>query len=1056
VTRCAHCGYGSPADASFCAGCGRALRYLCPSCGATVAPDHRFCNSCGRPVASTVAALDYTPRHLSERILAERGDLIGERKQVTVLFADIVGSTTLVREMDPEQASALITPVVDAMMAAVHRFEGTVTQVAGDGIMALFGAPLAIEDHAVRACYAALEIPPDVARVTGGQMQVRVGLHSGQVLVKAIEKDLSIDYTAIGATVHLAARLEKAAEPATALATTATVELARGFVDSDLLDRITVEGYADPVEVHRLRGARKVHGTWQARAARKLTPFVARAREMDVLRRALDGATGGSGQVVAVVGQAGVGKSRLTHEFLSACRQHGTRVLTAGATPYDTLTPYHPLKELIRTWAGVHAGDMVEATLRRALAVHGGGLSGGLSALTAMLDARPSDPTWSDLDPRQRRRAMRDAVHAVLLAEAGEAPLVVLVEDLHWLDSESQAVLDDLVASIGASRLLLVVTYRPEYHDAWNAVPHHTRLAVAPLRGADASAFLRALVGHDPSMAAFGPDLLARSEGTPLFLEEWIAALVEEGWLTGDHGAYRLVGDPTQVAVPSTVQTILATRVDRLGPQRKAVLRVASVIGEQVPLDLLTPLCPVNDLNGTLRRLQEAEFLHPEHMPPHAVWAFKHNLVREVVYGSTPLELRRQLHGEVTDVLAASHPDQTERLAHHAWHAQRWSAAARYSRAAGDKAIERSAYPAARRFFDLALQALAKAPQNREHLELAVDVRLAQRVPVMATGGKLADSLAQLSHASTIAARIGDGHREALAEIHRSYAASTMGDNHIGVQAGEAALKVARNIDDVALSSEARIAIAQAHVYAGRWEPVPALLAQDLEFLLSEGRRLERRGQAATRSLMSLSHIATAHAIAGHDGEALAHLAQAQQLAQESGRPLDRCHVLWTAGTVHRYAARVDEAIEELGQGRALAVEHELTWWVTAIGPELAAAAAAADRHDEAADILTDALPAAMATGFPMSQTRALVHAAEVALVLGDPGRAREHAEEALRRCSGFDHPLYEALALRWLGAALHALGDRDGARRETARALRLAESLHVRPLITSLRSAPG
>ncbi|HSK97140.1 MAG TPA: AAA family ATPase [Euzebyales bacterium] len=973
---------------------------------------------------------------------------------MTVLFADIVGSTTFVREMDPELASALITPVVDAMMAAVHRFEGTVTQVAGDGIMALFGAPLAIEDHAVRACYAALEIPPDVARVTGGQMQVRVGLHSGQVLVKAIEKDLSIDYTAIGATVHLAARLEKAAEPATALATTATVELARGFVDSDLLGRIAVDGYADPVEVHRLRGTRTVHGTWQARASRKLTPFVARARETDALRRALDGATGGDGQVVAVVGQAGVGKSRLTHEFLTACRRDGIRVLTAGATPYDTLTPYHPLKELIRTWAGVHAGDMVEPTVRRALGAHGDELTAWLSPLTAMLDARPSDPAWADLDPRQRRRAMRDAVHAVLVAEAGDAPLVVLVEDLHWLDSESQAVLDDVVTSIGGSHLLLVVTYRPEYDDTWGAGPHHTRLAIAPLRGADASSFLRALIGDDPSIAAFGPDLLARSEGTPLFLEEWVCALVEEGWLTGDYGAYRLVGDPRQVAVPSTVQTILAARVDRLGPQRKAVLRVASVIGEQVPLDLLAPLCRVDDLDATLRRLQEAEFFHPQHAPPHSIWAFKHNLVREVVYGSAPLELRRQLHGEVADVLAATHPDQTERLAHHAWHAQRWSAAARFGRAAGDKAIERSAYPAARGFYDQALQALAKAPQDREHLELAVDVRLAQRVPVMATGGKLADSLAQLSHASAIAARIGDGRREALAEIHRSYAASTMGDNHIGVQAGEAALQVARDIDDVALASEARIAIAQAHVYAGRWEPVPGLLVPDLEYLLSDGVRLDRRGQAATRSLMSLSHIARAHAIAGDDDRGLAHIAHAEQVAQESGRPLDWCHVLWTAGVVHRAAGRVDEALSRLRRGHALAAEHELTFWATLIGPELVTAVAASGLTDEAADLLPRVLEAALATGFPMTQTRALVHAAEVALTLGRPEHARDHAEQALRRCAGFDHPLYEALALRSLGAALHALGDHDRAGRETAAALRLAESLHARPLIATLRAA--
>jgi class 3 adenylate cyclase/tetratricopeptide (TPR) repeat protein len=1028
VTRCAHCRAESPADANFCP-------------------------ACGRPVTSTTAALGHTPRHLTERILAERGDLIGERKQVTVLFADIVGSTALVREMDPEQASALITPAIDAMMAAVHRYEGTVVQVAGDGIMALFGAPLATEDHAVRACYAALEIAPGVARASDGRMQVRVGLHSGEVLVKSIETDLSIDYTAIGATVHLAARLEKAAEPATVLATTATVDLARGYLDSECVGRIAVDGYAGPVEVHRLRGARAVRGTWQARSARKLTPFVARSREMTVLRQAREAAASGRGAVVAVVGPPGVGKSRLTHEFLAVCRRHGTRVLTAGATPYDTLTPYHPLKDLIRAWAGVRDGD-VEPTLRRSLDARGGAAPGALSALTALLDAAPSDPVWADLDPRQRRREIRNAVRAVLLAEAATAPLVVVIEDLHWIDSETQAVLDELVASDVPSHLSLVVTYRPEYQERWTDEAPHALIDVEPLRDGDAGAFLRALVGDDPSVAALGPDLVARSEGTPLFLEEWVAALAEEGLLIGGHGAYRLAGDASEVAVPGTVQTILAARVDRLAPHAKAVLRVASVIGEQVPLELLAPLCPVDDLDGALDHLTAAEFLYLEREPPDAVWVFKHNLVREVVYASAPLELRRRLHGQVADLLATIHPDQTQRLAHHAWHAERWSAAARYSRAAGDSAIERSAYPSARRFYDLALRALEKAPQDRAHQELAVDVRLAQRVPVMATGGELADSLAQLSLASTTAAGIGDGRREALAEIHRSYAASTMGDNHIGVQAGEAALKVARDIDDAALSSEARIAIAQAHVYAGRWKPVPELLVPDLDVLLSDEVRLDRRGQAATRSMMSLSHVAHAYALAGDDDRALAYLARAEQVARESGRPLDRCHVLWTAGAVHRAANRADEAVSRLDRGHALAAEHELTFWTTLIGPELVAAVAAADRRDEAADLLPGVLAGAMATGFPMHQTRALVHAAEVTLVLGAPAHARDHAQEALRRCAGLDHPLFEALALRWLGMALHALGEHDRARRELAGALRLAESLDVTPLITALRSA--
>jgi tetratricopeptide (TPR) repeat protein len=795
---------------------------------------------------------------------------------------------------------------------------------------------------------------------------------------------------------------------------------------------------------------RPVEGTWQVRAQRKLTPFMARAGEMAVLRRAIETAAGGAGQVLAVIGQAGVGKSRLLHEFLDVCRRDDIQVLTGGATPYDTLTPYHPLKGLIRTWAGLGPDAAVEPALAGALDRLG--IHVGASPLTAMLDGQPSDTGWYDLDPRQRRRAMRDAVRAVLLALARRTPLLVVIEDLHWLDTETQAVLDDVVASLPSSRLLLVVTYRPEYQHAWASMSHYTALQVDPLRGADAGAFLDALLGQDPSVAALGQGLLARSEGTPLFLEEWVKALAEEGRLVGSPGTYHLVGDPTDVAMPSTVQTILAARVDRLGPVRKSVLRVASVIGEQVPHTVLAPLCAVDDLDEALAHLQASEFLYLERVLPQREWSFKHNLTREVVYGSTPLELRRRLHGRVVDVLASVQPDQTERLAHHAWNAQRWTAAARYSRAAGDKAIDRSAYPAARRFFGQALSALAKAPQDREHLELAVDVRLAQRIAVMATGGKLADSLSELAQASVIAEGIGDGRRHALAEIHRSYAASTMGDNRTGVQAGEAALTVARTLDDMALSSEARIAIAQAHLYAGRWEPVPDLLAGDLAFILSGERRLERRGQGATRSLMSLSHLAMAHSLAGHDAQALAYTAQAEQLASESGRPLDRCHVLWAAGDVHRNAGRDGDAIPLLDAGYRLALEHELTWWVTLLGPELAAALAATDRHDEAVATVERALEPATATGYPMNQTRALVHAAEVDIALGEPGQARTHAQKAMRQCVGLDHPLFEAHALRWMGVAAALLGHADRARDELTKALHLAASLRAELLEASIR----
>jgi class 3 adenylate cyclase len=467
----------------------------------------------------------YIPKHLAEKILTSKSALEGERKQVTVLFADLKGSMELLADRDPEAARKLLDHVLEHMMEAVHRYEGTVNQVMGDGIMALFGAPVAHGDHAVRACYAALRMQESVKRYAEGvrrregvTVRIRVGLNSGEVVVRAIRSDLHMDYTAVGQTTHLAARMEQLADPGTMLLTPTTLALAEDFIDVRPQGPTPVKGMSEPVEVYELVGATAVRSRFHAHAARGLATFVGRTSELSQLTDALDLARSGRGQIVTVVGEPGLGKSRLFWEFVHSQRTAGCLVLESACVSYGTATTYLPVIELLRGYFQIEPHDdtrRIREKVSRKLLSLDRSLELALPPLFSLLDVPVEDEPWARLDPPRRRQRTLDALKRLLLREAEVQPLILAFEDLHWIDGGTQALLDGLVESLPTARVLLLVNYRPEYGHAWGSKTYYGQLRIDALPPASAEAFLEALLGDDSTLSPLVPLLIERTEGNP-------------------------------------------------------------------------------------------------------------------------------------------------------------------------------------------------------------------------------------------------------------------------------------------------------------------------------------------------------------------------------------------------------------------------------------------------------------------------------------------------------------------------------------------------------------
>jgi class 3 adenylate cyclase len=1039
---------------------------VCPACQAANPPTNKFCHQCGGPVTGALSTLkarspeSYTPKHLAERILTSKAALEGERKQVTVLFADLKGSMELLADRDPEEARRLLDPVLEHMIEAVHRYEGTVNQVMGDGIMALFGAPIAHEDHGVRACYAALHMQESVQkyaesvwRSEGVRLQIRVGLNSGEVVVRSIGSDLHMDYTAVGQTTHLAARMEQMADPGMILLTPDTLHVAEGFVRVQSLGTVAVKGLARPTEIFALTGASSVRSRLQAAAARGLTVFVGRDAEMDLLFTAFEQVKAGKGQVVAVVGEPGVGKSRLFWEFTHSHRTRGCLVLEAASVSYGKATTYLPVIELLKGYLQIDARDdgrRIREKLTGKLLSLDRALEGCLAPLLWLLDVSADDAEWERLDPPLRRQRLREGLRRLLLRESQVQPVVLVFEDLHWIDGETQAFLDQLVDALPTARLLVLVNYRPEYRHAWGSKTYYRQLRIDPLSAASADQLLAALLGPDPSLIALRPVLIARTEGNPFFLEESVQGLVETRALAGDRGAYRLMKSPEALGIPATVQTILAARIDRLSPEDKRLIQTASVVGKDVPYSLLRAIADADDtaVQGGLTRLQAAEFLYEVQLFPEREYTFKHALTHEVAYGGLLQDRRRALHARIIDAIEAGDPDrrgeQVDELARHAVRGEIWDKAVHYCRQVAVKSADRRAHRAAAAAYEQALDALGQLRESPDTERSAVELRC-DLASVLNLLGEYERALVVLGEAETCARKLDDRARLGRVLVGKSSVTLQLGNPDGGIAAARESLEIATAFDDPVRQAEASYALAIALHSAGDLGQAADLLRHNVETLPLGPRNVA----IASRSRAWLA-LVLGERREFREGQRLGE--EALRLAVEDGRSLLPLLAHGSLGWLYLTKGDWEAAIRVLEVGRALGRASDDRNWSDNIAEALGFAYAYGwtGRLAEGLVLLEETFKAALQRRAPTFASSCASMLCLVYRLVGRLDDARQHAHQALDLAQQVKARRLEALALFTLAEVHTHASPPDVQQAETAYrdALALAEPRGMRPLV--------
>ena len=735
--------------AKFCNECGNKLELVCPECGKMNPFGSKFCNDCGydlrKPKEAPPVDYDqpqsYTPKHLADKILTTRSSIEGERKLVTVLFADVANYTSISEKLDPEEVHEIMDGCFKILMDEIHRYEGTINQFTGDGIMALFGAPVAHEDHAQRACHAALAVQrslegygEELEKRFGLEFKMRVGLNSGPVVVGSIGDDLRMDYTAIGDTTNLAARMESMARPGTIVGTAYTHKLARDYFDFSPLGKVQVKGKKEAQEVYELIKASEVKTRIEAAVARGLTRFVGRTREAETLKEAYDNAQSGSGQVVGVVGEAGVGKSRLLLELRNMLPMGEYTYMEGRCLHYGGSMAYLPILDILRSYFDIKEGDqevVIKEKMEEKVLQLDENLKSTFPPFQELLSLKVEDGAHLQLQPQQKKERTFEAIRDLLVRESENKPLVLAVEDLHWIDKTSEESLNYLIDWLANTHILLILLYRPEYTHTWGSKSYYIKIGVDQLSNRSSAELVQAILEGGEVVSELRELILNRSGGNPLFVEELTHSLLGNGSIQRKDHQYVLARKASDIEVPDTIQGIIAARIDRVEESLKQVMKVASVIGREFAYRILQTIMEMREeLKSSLINLQGQEFIYEKSLFPELEYIFKHALTQEVAYNSLLLKRRKEIHEKIGNAIEKLYTNRIEEyyelLAYHYARSDNREKAVEYLDWANQKAAKLNAMKEAKAYFEQVMKLLDSLPETKLNLEKRISLLVNQ------------------------------------------------------------------------------------------------------------------------------------------------------------------------------------------------------------------------------------------------------------------------------------------------------------------------------------------
>jgi class 3 adenylate cyclase/predicted ATPase len=995
--RCSNCGAENPQGLKFCNECAAPFKRQCAKCGFDNAPTAKFCGDC----AASLSASDSHHSQASAqavRITAEADAQTiadGERKTVTALFADIKGSTELLRDLDPEEARAIIDPALKLMIDAVHRYDGYVVQSTGDGIFALFGAPVAHEDHPQRALHAAIATRDELRRRGEDQrtrgsagVEVRIGINTGEVVMRMVQTGGHTEYSPVGHVINLASRMQSVAPPDGVVVSEETRRLVEGYFELRGLGPTEIKGVGEPIDVYEVVGVGALHGHFDLAARRGLTKFVGRAHELEQMQRTLELAMVGHGQIVAVVAEAGTGKSRLFYEFKRLIPQ-GCKVLEAYSVSHGKASAWLPVLELLRRYFVIQDTDDTATRrekVRGRLATLDAALSDTLPYLLVLLGIQETPDPIAQMDPQIKRQRTLDAIKRIVVRESLNQPLVLIFEDLHWIDEQTQALLDLLADSIANAHVLLLVNYRPEYRHEWTNKNHYVQLGLNPLGRENAEKLATALLGDAVELNPLKRLVVERTGGNPFFIEEMVQALFDEGALVRN-GVVKVTRSLSQLRLPPTVHGILAARIDRLSAEQKELLQTMAVIGRESLLGLIRNMTAVPEahLERTLAELRAAEFIYEQSALADTEYIFKHALTQEVAYNSLLIERRKLLHeraGKALESIFANQlDDHLPQLAHHYSHSDNLDKAVEYLGRSGQQALQRSAHTAAIGSLNAAISLLQRLPDSAERIQRELLLQLAAGPALIAVKGWTSPEVeGAYTHARELSEQLGDPSQLFPALFGLWVMHLLRGELPRAYDLAEQLLRRAQSMDDDPLMLYARYALGNASFWMGQLPCARENIETALSLYDRERHRpLTYRYLGLDARAASLSYAAWILWQLGYPDQALNRAQEALAAAQELSLPFTLAFTEFFVVVLHQYRREACVAQEIADSLIALCAEHGLTDYL-AWGTAMRGWTIAEQQNETGIAQLREGLDALSATGTALTRPYLLCMLAEACM----------------------------------------------------------------------------